>query len=454
MSKKTSIIGYWGYIPAKIAKKGINILDKQMQKNDNKIDEIDNETERDQDIINELAQKTDKESRRQWKSEYGKNINTVKRLKKSNDILDGIRVAGEKIIYKPVNQLVAKRIRTEKEIANLQNTKKQIEDRQEEIKQEMLKTNRIEVKDDLKKELTKSQNKLNKITKQISKLNIKLSKILQKIAKMQEIIDDEFDMEEEYNMQIEETQQGKENLKEEASSEKEMLKENPQKESGKKVAVRAVANDSPEKESGKKVAVRAVAKDGPEKESGKKVAVRAVAKDSPEKEDAEKEVAVSSVEKDGPEKEDVEKEVIETVEKENSDKKDAEKAAVDKNSEKENTDEEKQVKKESIFQKIKTVSKNIATKVSGTIKYVGRKIKNVWNKFASKVNLAFSNINNAMLESAKKSEEKLAKNIQTFEEKRKNLLNELNVENEVKIPDEFDSKTEERTTTVDKEKDD
>ena len=437
MSKKISIIGYWGYIPAKIAKKGINILDKQMQKNDNKIDEIDNETERDQDIINELAQKTDKESRRQWKSEYGKNINTVKRLEKSNDILDGIRVAGEKIIYKPVNQLVAKRIRTEKEIANLQNTKKQIEDRQEEIKQEMLKTNRIEVKDDLKKELTKSQNKLNKITKQISKLNIKLSKILQKIAKMQEIIDDEFDMEEEYNMQIEETQQGKENLKEEASSEKEMLKENPQKESGKKVAVRAVANDSPEKE------------------SGKKVAVRAVAKDSPEKEDAEKEVAVSSVEKDSPEKEDAEKEVaVRSVTKENSEKKDAEKATVDKNSEKENTDEEKQVKKESIFQKIKTVGKNIATKVSGTIKYVGRKIKNVWNKFASKVNLEFSNINNAMLESAKKSEEKLAKNIQTFEEKRKNLLNELNVENEVKIPDEFDSKTEERTTTVDKEKDD
>ena len=104
MERKTNIIGYWGYIPAWIAKRDIDVINKKMQENSNKKAQI--EAKIDKDKMNEMAQRTDKESIKQWKKEYGKSIKDEIRLKKNNKELEKDRSASEKIIYMPVNQLI------------------------------------------------------------------------------------------------------------------------------------------------------------------------------------------------------------------------------------------------------------------------------------------------------------------------------------------------------------
>ncbi len=105
--------------------------------------------------------------------------------KKGIDILDTMKAAEEKIIYKAVNQLNAKRIRIEKEIGNLEAQKSQIETTQRKIQQEIAATDNIADKDALTKQLVSLQKELDKIIRKLSKLNSKLSKIM---AKIQNII--------------------------------------------------------------------------------------------------------------------------------------------------------------------------------------------------------------------------------------------------------------------------
>lgn len=93
---KKKIVGYWGYIPANLAKKGVNFIEEQMEKKQQRIYEIDEQTAKDKDAIDELATKTDKASQKEWNSRYGKVIKETDKLEKSYKTLDKVRVAGEK----------------------------------------------------------------------------------------------------------------------------------------------------------------------------------------------------------------------------------------------------------------------------------------------------------------------------------------------------------------------
>ena len=207
MKSKINIVGYWGYIPTWIAKKNIDLINEKMEKNNGKI--LDIESRLDKNEINEIAIKTDKESIKQW-NEYNQSIRKERQLKKYNNLLEKTRNASEKIVYKPINQLNAKRMRIEMEISNLETREIQIQEEQATITQKILEADSIEEKDDLRRKLLNSQKQLNSIAKKISKLKTRLNNVVKLINNLQKILDGSGSTEEKYDEQENKEQQNKE----------------------------------------------------------------------------------------------------------------------------------------------------------------------------------------------------------------------------------------------------
>ena len=65
-----NIIGYRGYIPAYLATKKIESLDRRMYKKDKLVKAIDDRAKANAQKMNELAKRTDKASQKEWKNKY------------------------------------------------------------------------------------------------------------------------------------------------------------------------------------------------------------------------------------------------------------------------------------------------------------------------------------------------------------------------------------------------
>ncbi len=172
-----NIIGYRGYIPAYLATKKIESLDRRMYKKDKLVKAIDDRAKANEQKMNELAKRTDKASQKEWKKEYGKDTKRVIKLSEDINKLDEKREAQENKIYKAANPLIAKRIRMEKRILNLESKingleaeKHSLEAKQEEIKAKIDQTDKIDEKGALKSDLMDLQKRIDKIIKEISKM--------------------------------------------------------------------------------------------------------------------------------------------------------------------------------------------------------------------------------------------------------------------------------------------